>query len=140
MKGSNVQSCVTWVTKDGGNKVIWERSKDQICHFSPVSTASAIKYTPGSETPVSCSLSFKSNSVGSPDLSRSHFNEINRDLNTQFTRLNPFDSNHQYFNTSRKYCRTGANATKVSQQDHALFELIKAQCNSNAWLKERVVE
>lgn len=137
LKGSNVQSCVTWVTKDSGNKVIWERAKNQTCQSSPLSTGSPHKYTPGSETPVSC-LSFKSNSAGSPELSRCHFNEINRELNTQFARLNHFDSNHQHFNTSRKYCRS--DATKISQQDHALFELIKAQCNSNAWLKEKVVE
>jgi len=140
LKGSNVQKCVTWVTKDSGNKVIWERSKDQICQSSPLSTATPHKYTPGSETPVSCSLSFKSNSAGSPELSRCHFNDINRELNTQFARLNHFDSNHQHFNSSRKYCRSSADATKISQQDHALFELIKAQCNSNAWLKEKVVE
>jgi len=132
LKGSNVQSCVTWVTKDGGSKIIWERSEDRTCQSSPLSTATLRKYNPGTETPGSFSLSFKSNRGGSPELCRSYsFNDMNRELNTQFARLSPFDSNQQSFSTPGKY-RSSTDASKITQQDYALFELIKAQCNSNS--------
>jgi len=137
MKGSNVKQFVTWVTKDEENKVIWERSTERTDQSSPQSSATPHKYPPGSDTLGSCSLSFKSNSGGSLEFSRSQsLNDTNQELSTQFASVG-FDSNKQQFNSHRKYSR---NASKISQQDHALFELIKAQCNSNAWLKEKVVE
>lgn len=35
---------------------------------------------------------------------------------------------------------TSADVPRVSQQDNTLFEQVKAQCNSNPWLKEKVLE
>jgi len=140
LKGSNVKDCVTWVTKDGGNKVIWERSTGETCQSSPLSSATPHKYTPGLDTSGSCSLPFNSTSRGSSESCRSpSSNDMNRELNAQSARPGLFDANQRQFNNSRKDYRS-SDASKISPQDHALFELIKAQCNSNSWLKEKIVE
>jgi len=140
LKGSNVKDCVTWVTKDGGNKVVWERSTDETCQSSPLSSATPHKYTPGLDTSGSCSLPFNSTSRGSSESCRSpSSNDMNRELNAQSARPGLFDANQRQFNNSRKDYRS-SDASKISPQDHALFELIKAQCNSNCWLKEKIVE
>jgi len=139
LKGSNVQSCVTWVRKDGVNKVIWVRSKDQTCDSSRISTASSSRFTPESDNFTNGLQSFKSNNAGSSESSRCHFNERNENLNTEFARLDYFDSTHLH-STSRRNNRSSAEELKIRIQNNAIFELIKAQCNSNSWLMEKVIE
>lgn len=136
LKGSNVKDCVTWVTKEGGNKVIWERSNES----SPMSSATPHKYTPGLDSSGSCSLPFNSNiTVSSESCISPSSNEMNYQLNAQPQHPSLFDANQRQFSNFRKDYRS-SDASKISPQDHALFELIKAQCNSNSWLKEKIVE
>jgi len=136
LKGSNVKDNVTWVSKDGGNKVIWERSNES----SPLSSATSHKFTPGLDSSGSCSLPSNSNITGSSDSCRSpSSNEMNCPPNAQSVRPNLFDANQRdNLTTSERIIALAMH--QISPQDHALFELIKAQCNSNSWLKEKIVE
>jgi len=136
MKGSNVKDCVTWVTKDGVNKVIWERSNE----FSPMSSTTPHSYTPGLDSSDGSSLPVNSSSTGSPELSASpSSNEMNYQLNAEAARPILFDANQQQSKNPRYDYRTSDTST-ISPQDHALFELIKAQCNRNSWLKGKIVD
>jgi len=136
LKGSNVKDCVTWITKDGKIKAVWERSNE----FSPMSSATPRKYTPILDSSGSFPLLINSNSAGSSEASLSPSSyEINCQLNAQAARPNVFDAYQQQFNNARKDYGS-SDTSNVSPQDYALFELIKAQCNRNFWLKEKIVD
>jgi len=136
LKGSDIKDCVTWVTADGGNKIIWESSNE----FSPMSSTTPHSCTPDLDSSGSSSLPSNSNSTGSSESCISPSpNEINCQLNAKAARPNPFDANQQQLHNPRQDYRT-SDTSAISPQDHALFELIKAQCNRNSWLKGKIVD
>jgi len=97
-------------------------------------------YTPDSDFSGSSSLPLNSNSTGSSESCIGpSSNEINCQLNAQAVRQSLFDENKQQFNNPIKDYRS-SDTSAISAQDHALFELIKAQCNRNSWLKEKIVD
>jgi len=110
MKGTNINNCVTWTSLSWGKTIVWKRITANNCKSASIS-----KSIQESDSLRSFPLSLTSDSQDCQDVcSVNDFTNTNQD--------------------------TSADVPGVSQQDNILFERMKAQCNSDPWLKEKVVE
>jgi len=142
LKGTLIKDSLTWVSTEGGKKIVWERPMDESSHSAPQSNVSPNISTREPNTPDSFSVSMTTSNRGeSLETSTTNsFTPMNQELDTQFSHMNISDSNRTEVNSTRNYRRPSADMPKISQQDYALLELIKAQCNNSTWLKDKVVE
>jgi len=133
-KGEDVKHSAMWRLTNGLNMSVWIRATKTIFMSAPASRATNFKFCSKIDSPSSCSLSVsKSNSVELLDVTR-----VN---NGNFFQINAVDTNQKkLIGASGRPCRSNSYSKICSLQEKALFELIKAQCNSSPWLKDKVVE
>merc|ERR1719285_457276 len=130
-KGANLKYGVRWSSTGGGVCAVWLRIKAAI-----TSTSS----NPSLWQNISCSTSSKSSIEDWTEFSTSaSLNSASSELNMPFSDMSLVDSNRHLSRTcSNPYLPT-TDLKKSNRQDHVLFELIKAQCNNNPWLMEKLV-
>jgi len=127
-----VKHAVTWHSKEKGNRTVWLRDTE----------IDSCKYQSEDCTMSSRSPSLNSSSWDSPHGSpETHSSSnMNKGNSVKNSPMNDVDSNQQQLHTYSSNCNSSFSAKKWGQQDQTLFELIKAQCNSNPWLKENIIK
>jgi len=131
-KGANLRHCVRWSSIGDGVCAVWLRIK---------AVMTSTSCNPSFRQTISCSSSSKSSIEDWTEFSRSaSLNSVSPELNTQFSNMSLLDSNRHVLRTCSNPYPPTTDLKKSNPQEHVLFELIKAQCNNNPWLMEKLVE
>jgi len=132
-KGVDVKHSAMWRLPNKVNMLVWIRATKTIFMSAPNSTATNLKSCSEKETPRNSVSVTKSNGGETSDATKDN------DVNFLPTETADSDQTKQ-IGVSSSPCRSNSLSKVCSIQEKALFELIKAQCNSSSWLRDKVVE
>merc|ERR1719233_2202228 len=132
-KGVDVKHSAMWRLPNKVNMLVWIRATKTIFMSAQNSTATNLQSCSEKENPRNSVSVTKSNGGETSDATKDN------DVNFLPTETADSDQTKQ-IGVSSSPCRSNSLSKVCSIQEKALFELIKAQCNSSSWLRDKVVE